>query len=507
MTTAAVYARFSSEKQREESIADQLRVCREYAAREGYDVAATYTDEARSGTDAERRPGFQRMVRDAERAGWDAVIVYKMDRFARNRYDSATYKARLKRCGTRLVSATEGIPDGPEGIILDAVLEGMAEYYSANLAQNVRRGMEGNALHCKHNGVRVYGYRWGADGRYEVDESQAPAVRRAFEMASAGERKCAIADWLDSNGYRTANGRKWTVNGVSRMLRSRRYVGDYSWGGVEVPGGMPAIVDAALWDAANRSVPRGRPGRRVAREDYLLTGVFWTEAGDRMESNSGVSHTGEVHRYYRCKRTGQSVRKDEAEGRVRRAVAGLLADRSMDDAIVDAVMEHERRATASDRSAMESLRSRIEGADRRIGNLIDAIEAGGPGPRLSERIRAVEDERAACEVELAELERGVPRVEPDMVRYFLHRLRTCDAPDAVVRGFVSRVVISPDGSMRVEFELDGLGLPSGCSKAPKNSTKPAGKPTGLESDALVGQTTAPPNRRIMAIPGGFAIAA
>ena len=155
-------------------------MCREFAAREGYEVAAVYTDEARSGTDAERRTGFQRMVRDAEREGLDAVIVYKMDRFARNRYDSAQYKARLKRCGTRLVSATEGIPDGPEGIILDAVLEGMAEYYSANLAQNVLRGMEGNALSCRHNGVRVYGYRCEPDGSYSIDRLEAAAVRRAL---------------------------------------------------------------------------------------------------------------------------------------------------------------------------------------------------------------------------------------------------------------------------------------------------------------------------------------
>lgn len=280
------------------------------------------------------------MVRDAERGGWDAVIVYKMDRFARNRFDSAQYKARLKRCGTRLVSATEGIPDGPEGIILDAVLEGMAEYYSANLAQNVLRGMEGNALSCRHNGVRVYGYRCEPDGSYSIDKLEAAAVRHAFEMAAAGERKSSIAAWMNGAGYRTVAGRPWSVNSVTRMLRSRKYAGDYSWGGVTVPGGMPAIVDGALWDAASRSVPRGRPGRREAKVEYMLTGIFYTEGGDRMESNSGRSHDGTVHRYYRCKRTGQSIRKDEAERRVREAVAGLLADGSMDDAIVEAVMAY-----------------------------------------------------------------------------------------------------------------------------------------------------------------------
>ena len=164
MTRAAIYARFSSSRQREESIADQVRVCTERAVREGWDIAGTYTDEARSGTDASHRPGFQRMVADAERGAFDVLLVYKLDRFARNRYDSATYRAKLRRAGVEVVSATEGVPDGPEGIILDSVLEGMAEYYSANLAQNVRRGMEGNALKCRHNGVRVFGYFNSPDG-------------------------------------------------------------------------------------------------------------------------------------------------------------------------------------------------------------------------------------------------------------------------------------------------------------------------------------------------------
>ena len=121
---------------------DQIRVCSDYAEREGIEIVATYADEARSGTNASGRPEFLRMVADAQRSDWDCVLVYKSDRFARNRYDAATYKAKLRKAGVELLSATEGVPDGPEGIILESVLEGMAEYYSANLAQNVKRGME-----------------------------------------------------------------------------------------------------------------------------------------------------------------------------------------------------------------------------------------------------------------------------------------------------------------------------------------------------------------------------
>lgn len=146
---AVIYARFSSDKQREESIEDQVRVCSQFAASKGFEIVKTYTDEARSGTNAAGRPGFQKMILDAQAQRWTKVIVYKTDRFARSRYDSAVYKAKLRKCGVEIVTAAESVPDGPDGIILESVLEGMAEYYSANLAQNVKRGMEGNALKCK----------------------------------------------------------------------------------------------------------------------------------------------------------------------------------------------------------------------------------------------------------------------------------------------------------------------------------------------------------------------
>lgn len=140
MQNAVIYARFSCSKQREESIEDQARVCTEAAERDGYRIVKVYADQATSGR-TDERPQFKRMLADAERGEWSAVWVYKLDRFARNRFDAATNKARLKRCGVSLLSATEHINDGPDGILMEAVLEGMAEYYSAQLAQNVRRGL------------------------------------------------------------------------------------------------------------------------------------------------------------------------------------------------------------------------------------------------------------------------------------------------------------------------------------------------------------------------------
>ena len=125
MKKAVIYARFSCERQTEQSIEGQLSICYKYAERNGITVVGEYIDRAISGR-TDDRPDFQRMLHDSDSAEWEYVIVYKGDRFARNRYDSAINKHRLKENGVRVLSATEGIPDTPEGIMLEAVLEGYA---------------------------------------------------------------------------------------------------------------------------------------------------------------------------------------------------------------------------------------------------------------------------------------------------------------------------------------------------------------------------------------------
>ena len=153
--TAVIYARYSTDSQREESIEGQIRECTAYAEKNGFTVVKHYIDRAVSAK-TDNRPQFQQMIKDSERGIFDVIIVWKLDRFARNRYDSARYKTQLKRNGVKLVSATEVISAGPEGIILESVLEGYAEYYSADLSEKVVRGMTENALICPEKAIAAF---------------------------------------------------------------------------------------------------------------------------------------------------------------------------------------------------------------------------------------------------------------------------------------------------------------------------------------------------------------
>ena len=192
MTPAVIYARYSSDNQREESIAGQLRECHAYADRNGYLVVNEYTDSALSGK-TDKRPGFQKMINDSASKSFQVVIVWKLDRFARNRYDAAVYRKKLRDNGVRLCSAMENISDSPEGIILEGLLESMAEYYSANLSENIKRGYYDSALERKMT-CGMLGYRRGPDGKYEIDPATAPIVQRIFEEYTSGKSRSEILD-------------------------------------------------------------------------------------------------------------------------------------------------------------------------------------------------------------------------------------------------------------------------------------------------------------------------
>ena len=262
-----IYARYSSNAQSEQSIEGQLKTCYEYAERNGWNVVAEYIDRAISGGAAENRPEFQRMVADSAKQQFAAVLVYQLDRFARNRYDSATYKTRLKKNGVRVVSARENISEDASGILMEAVLEGMAEYFSSELSQKVKRGLEINAQKCLFTGNGVaLGYKI-VDKRFVIDEETAPIVKRIFDMFLAGNLMADIVRCLNANSLKTSRGNSYNKNSIRRILTNKRYLGFYKYGEIEIADGVPRIIDDATFEEAqhllgqiNKSLFKTRAG-------------------------------------------------------------------------------------------------------------------------------------------------------------------------------------------------------------------------------------------------------
>lgn len=453
MATAAIYARYSSAGQREESIEDQVRVCRAAIEAAGDAVGHVYEDRATTGTTTDRRAGFMRMVADAQRGLFSAVYVYKLDRFARNRYDAAVYRRRLKQAGVRLVSATERTGDGPDGILLESMLEGLAEYYSANLSENVRRGLAGNAMKCRHNGIRVFGYDHGPDGRYVVNEGEAAAVRRVFAMYQQGASFAEIIAALPA--VRSKGGGPLTVQAVGKMLRNDKYCGVYRYGGTVVEGGMPAIIPREEFDAVQRRLAL-RTRRRRSTVDYLLSGKLFDSEGHRYQSSSGHGKSGRKYTYYRCPATGHQVRRDALEAEVARMVAdALAADDGAVEGIVADVMAEQEAALADDLAAVRAMEKRLQQNAREQSRMVDLAAKTGAVDAVAEKLNALADERAALEAEIADARAGMGALDADQVEFWVRRVMGRSDPLEAVRLFVRRVVVDrAAGTLTAEFTFD-----------------------------------------------------
>lgn len=313
---AVIYARYSSDKQTEQSIEGQLRICHEYAERCGYTVVGEYIDRAMTGR-YDDRPEFQRMLADAKKHQFSYIIVYKLDRFARNRYDSAVHKHNLKKEGVRVVSAMENIGDNAESILLEALLEASAEYYSVDLSQKVQRGMNETALKANSCGGTIpLGYRV-ENKKLVVDEKTAPIVKLIFEMYSHGVGKKDIAKELNSRGYRNAQNNPFTINSFRAILSNKKYIGIYTYNGIEIEGGCPALVDIDTFEKCKKIADAAKraPGARKAKVDYQLSGkLFCGMCGATMVGESGKGKGNTIYHYYICsnrKRAHSCKKKNE----------------------------------------------------------------------------------------------------------------------------------------------------------------------------------------------------
>lgn len=456
--TAVVYARYSSDKQRDASIEDQLRVVGKWCQEHGVGVVATYADRALSGK-TDHRPQFRKMIANAPES--DLVLVYSFDRFSRDRYDAATYKKTLRECGVRVVSATEPVEETPEGGLQEGLLELLSEYYVKDLARKIRRGLEGNALKAKDNGYRIYGYRTDPETRrYVVEPSEARVVRDVYDSYIRDESIYAIAERLSRAGIKSATGKPVDYNWVLRVLHRKCYTGLYSWDGIEVPGGMPAIISNGTWQAA-QDRPKHKPRSQETWTDYPLTGrLYCGICGCPMHGYSGTSKTGRIYHYYGCKEQGgchrRGVRKDAVEGSLKDAILKVTADE-------DTMRMVARRVVAaydSKGDAQEELRE-IDGSIRALEaeqhRLTDAALQGFVNAEVVKRnaeldaeIRRLHDRRGILESQDMEL------TEDDIVEFLAHGVDERDA-DMLVDAMVRRVWLFEDSMVVVMAYRDEVG--------------------------------------------------
>ena len=481
----ALYMRYSSDRQTEQSIEGQLRDCRAYCKLMGYRITAIYIDRALSAhKDTEKRVHFQQMISDSDKKPWDFVLVWKLDRFARNRADSAMYKFRLKKNGVRVISATERISENPEGIILEAVLEGMAEFYSAELSQKITRGMRESAMKCHSIGGHVpLGYKI-QDHKLVVDPDTAHIVQEAFQLYSQGETVADICRLFNSKGYRTAKGAEFNRNSFKSMFRNRRYIGVYSYKDIEVEGGVPPIIDKELFELVGRRLSQAAqaPARGKAKVDYLLAGkLFCGHCGGSMNGESGTSKTGAVHNYYACysrKRQHscdkKPLKKDWIEYVVAKDAMALLTDEVIAELADMAIAQSEQDLKENTR--IPELTERQKEINKAIQNIMKVIEKGVASDTLVTRLTELEKEAKTIDILLKDEERYVVRLDRWQIVYWLEQFKGGNIEDPDFQRHIIDLLINsvtvwdePDG-FRITTAYNLTSCKNKTFRVPKNAT-------------------------------------
>lgn len=456
-----LYMRYSSDKQTEQSIEGQHRVCTDFCNRMGYNVVRCYIDRATSAfKDTEKRTEFQKMIRDSERQDWQAVVVYKLDRFARNRYDSATYKAKLKKNGVRVISATENISENPEGVILEAVLEGMAEFYSKELSQKITRGMYETATKCNSIGGHIpLGYRI-ENKKLVIDEASAVIVREAFDLYANGVPVVKICEQFNNKGYRTAKGAAFNKNSFKSMFKNERYIGIYKYKDMRVEGGIPAIIDRQTFEAVQKQleINAQAPSRGKAKVNYLLSlKLFCGHCGSLMTGESGRSSNGRVYNYYTCgqRKRGHGcdkkpLKKDFIERAVVEDVLKLLTPETIDKLAEMAVKAADDEI--NNNTIIPTLRNDLKEIEKSITNLVKMVEKGVESDAIFDRIQELEAQKRSTEQRLAEADREIIILEKEHVVWWLSKFCKGDIEDEDFRRHIIDLLVN---SVTVWDEPDG----------------------------------------------------
>lgn len=479
----ALYARFSSDNQRSESIDAQVRAMKAYCKQHNFTVVETYIDEAKSAT-TDRRPAFQRMINDSNTHSFNILLVHKLDRFARNRYDSAVYKRELKKNGVTVYSVLENLDNSPESIMMEAVLEGMSEYYSQNLAREVMKGMRETAMQCKHTGgIPPLGYNIDPiTKKLIINEHEADTVRIIFDMYSQGNGYSAILDRLHELDRKTKLGKDLQKNSLYSILSNPKYQGMYVFNRasakntvgkrnthlykddediIYVDGGCPRIVDTATFAKVQDILTdhKHTGGRANAKENYLLSGkLFCRECGRAMVGNARCSGRSKLlYVTYRCPSrkhicTNKEINRDYLES----YVAGLVEREILNPNAMSKIRrEIEKHAETIHNSRESHLEQELTEIDTAIKNVADAIEAGLISDALVSRLKELEKRKAEL---LQKSSQKLPRsadtsVDPVLILSEYAEVKQAPASPqykAFLQSFVDRIEI---GSYTVKISL------------------------------------------------------
>ena len=434
MKTAYIYARYSSDNQREESIAAQLRAIHEYCDTNGIRILQEFKDEAFSARTA-KRPEFQRMFGVIRERPADLLIVHKLDRFARSRADAAFYRSKLKEKGMRLVSVLERLDDSPESIIMEGLLDSMNEYYSANLSRETKKGLKENIMEGKRNGGKApIGYT--VINQHLVPNTDAQKVTRIFEMYAEGK---SYKEMEEFSG--------WPHSNIRNMLQNEVYLGHLISGSNRCENAHEALVSQDTWNACRRRISsaNGNASNR-AKYDYMLARMLVCEkCGKPMTGLRSGKYF-----FYSCRTHGCKYwRKEELEDRVCEALSNKL--RPTDE--IKARFFASVQSRVNSRTKDEEAEKRNIINSQRISKLINSIQFADTEEDIKNIMAQVNELRRQMTPPKQEKQEISREVCDDFIEsFFDFSDKTYEEKKHIIRKVLCKIVVGEELYLTTELE-------------------------------------------------------
>lgn len=462
-----IYARYSSHNQKDASIEQQIAECIKFAKELELNITESYEDRAVTGK-TDKRPSFQRMMKDAAKGKFQYVIAWKSNRIGRNMLEAMQNELRLQDLGIRVMYVEEDFDDTAAGRFALRSMMNVNQFYSENMAEDIRRGMRDNAMQCKvTNGHLPYGYKAGEDLKYEIDEPKDEIVREIYARVACGEPLVDIYNDLNARGIKTSTGSAWGKASFNTILKNERYRGIYIYGDIRIEGGIPRIVSDELFFKVQEvlKTKKNAQGRHRIYGDYLLTGkLYCGKCKSPMVGVSGTSKTGTLHFYYACRKKRvehacdkANVQRDFIELAVAKAIKEYALQPDTIEWIADSTIAYNKKREES--SHVSLLKDELDNTKRAIKNIMTAIEQGIITDTTKERLLQLETEQVRINAKIAAAQADIITVSKETVIAGLSMFRDGDINDAQYRRklfdtFLVAVYLYDD-NLKIVFSFTG----------------------------------------------------
>ena len=428
-----IYARYSSHNQKDISIEQQAALCQELADECGIDIIETYADRAVSGK-SDKRPEFQRMMKDANKGLFQYVLSWKSSRIGRNMLEAMMNECKLQDVGVRILYCEEDFDDTAAGRFAQRSMMNVNQFYIENMAEDVKRGMISNAENCLANGPAPFGYKIDDNLHYVIDSPKDEIVREIYRRVARGDKFVDIFDDLNNRGIKTMKGNTWGRSSFQSLLKNEKYRGVYIFDDIKIEGGMPRIVSDELFYKVQEvlKTKKNAQGRHRVNGDYLLTGkLFCGKCGNRMVGISGTARNGTLHHYYTCKNKKSchkhNVKRDYIEKEVARAIKEYILRDDVINWIADLIEQYQK--THKDNSDYELLQNQLSEINLSIKNIMAAIEHGIFTSTTKDRLIELETQQRDISAKAAAIKSECLEVSREYVIAWLESFRNGNIED------------------------------------------------------------------------------